>query len=104
MAIRDVVLKGVDAMVQVQRALQVAFWCINGKPHMRPSMSEVVKMLKGEVDINLPVPRPEYLDSSDISGTASSGDDRLSSWSTSGSLSHENAARDELTNSPYSAR
>lgn len=86
-------LKGVDAMVQVQRALQVAFWCINGKPQMRPSMSEVVKMLKGEVDINLPVPRPEYLDSSDITGAASSGDDKFSSWSTSGSVSHKNAGQ-----------
>lgn len=40
------------------RALKVAFWCIQDEVSMRPSMGEVVKMLEGSVDINLP-PMPQ---------------------------------------------
>jgi serine/threonine protein kinase len=69
---------------EVRRALQVAFWCINGSPHMRPAMSEVVQMLQGHVPIDLPVPKPDYfrdftLDVSDES------DYSALHWSTSGS-------------------
>lgn len=40
------------------RALKVAFWCIQDEVSMRPSMGEVVKMLEGSVDINIP-PMPQ---------------------------------------------
>ena len=35
--------------------IKVAFWCAQQRPSERPSMSAVVKMLEGEMDIALPV-------------------------------------------------
>ncbi|KAI8564938.1 hypothetical protein RHMOL_Rhmol03G0222100 [Rhododendron molle] len=43
---------------ELVRALRVAFWCIQDEVSMRPSMGEVVKMLEGSVDINVP-PMPQ---------------------------------------------
>ncbi|XVF50917.1 hypothetical protein PTKIN_Ptkin04bG0142200 [Pterospermum kingtungense] len=43
---------------ELTRALKVAFWCIQDKVFMRPSMGEVVKMLEGSIDINVP-PMPQ---------------------------------------------
>lgn len=40
------------------RALKVALWCIQDEVFMRPSMGEVVKMLEGSIDINMP-PMPQ---------------------------------------------
>ncbi|OWM79609.1 hypothetical protein CDL15_Pgr023021 [Punica granatum] len=40
------------------RALKVAFWCIQDEVFMRPTMGEVVKMLEGSMDINMP-PMPQ---------------------------------------------
>lgn len=47
---------------EVQRALQVALWCINEKLHLRPSMNEVVQMLPSLFPIPLPVQQPAFLD------------------------------------------
>ena len=60
---------------EVKRALQVAYWCINEKPHVRPAMSEVVQMLQGHVAIELPVPQPTFFDTlglRDLEGSQSS--------------------------------
>jgi serine/threonine protein kinase len=84
MDVVDPALTGIVNPEEVRRALQVAFWCINGSPHMRPAMSEVVQMLQGHLPIDLPVPKPDYfryftLDvSDDIDYSALH-------WSTSGS-------------------
>ncbi|OIT38149.1 PREDICTED: G-type lectin S-receptor-like serine/threonine-protein kinase At5g24080 isoform X1 [Nicotiana attenuata] len=43
---------------EVMRALMVAFWCIQDEVSTRPTMGEVVKMLEGSVDINMP-PMPQ---------------------------------------------
>lgn len=43
---------------EVTRALMVAFWCIQDEVSNRPSMGEVVKMLEGSVDMNMP-PMPQ---------------------------------------------
>lgn len=43
---------------ELMRALKVAFWCIQDEVFMRPSMGEVVKMLEGSMDINMP-PMPQ---------------------------------------------
>ncbi|KAK2983613.1 hypothetical protein RJ640_023147 [Escallonia rubra] len=51
-------LEGAVEEEEVMRALKVAFWCIQDEVFMRPSMGEVVKMLEGSVDINLP-PMPQ---------------------------------------------
>ena len=73
----DPALMGIVNCNEVRRALQVAFWCINGNPHMRPGMSDVVQMLQGHVPIVLPVPEPM------IFSAVASGYSTLH-WSTSG--------------------
>jgi serine/threonine protein kinase len=49
-------------MAQVERALQVSFWCIQEQPAQRPSMGKVVQMLEGIMDLERPPP-PKSLDS-----------------------------------------
>ncbi|XP_059298853.1 G-type lectin S-receptor-like serine/threonine-protein kinase At5g24080 isoform X1 [Lycium ferocissimum] len=51
-------LRGVVEEKEVLRALMVAFWCIQDEVSNRPSMGEVVKMLEGSVDMNMP-PMPQ---------------------------------------------
>ncbi|KAH6836208.1 Protein kinase superfamily protein [Perilla frutescens var. hirtella] len=51
-------LEGAVEEDEVVRALKVAFWCIQDELGMRPTMGEVVKMLEGSVDINMP-PMPQ---------------------------------------------
>ncbi|KAK3011681.1 hypothetical protein RJ639_010861 [Escallonia herrerae] len=51
-------LEGAVEEEEVMRALKVAFWCIQDEVFTRPSMGEVVKMLEGSVDVNLP-PMPQ---------------------------------------------
>lgn len=58
----DPLLRGIVDGPEVQRALQVAFWCINEKPDVRPSMAKVVQLLEGTIPIELPIPRPAFLD------------------------------------------
>uniref|UniRef100_A0A0D9W161 Receptor-like serine/threonine-protein kinase n=1 Tax=Leersia perrieri TaxID=77586 RepID=A0A0D9W161_9ORYZ len=62
-AIVDKKLPGEDIdMVQVERALQVSFWCIQEQPSQRPSMGKVVQMLEGIMDLERPPP-PKSSDS-----------------------------------------
>lgn len=51
-------LEGSVKEEELMRALKVAFWCIQDEVVMRPSMGEVVKMLEGSVDTNVP-PMPQ---------------------------------------------
>ncbi|KAH0658451.1 hypothetical protein KY289_027199 [Solanum tuberosum] len=51
-------LRGAVEEKEVTRALMVAFWCIQDEVSNRPSMGEVVKMLEGSVDMNMP-PMPQ---------------------------------------------
>ncbi|KAG8381215.1 hypothetical protein BUALT_Bualt06G0099000 [Buddleja alternifolia] len=51
-------LEGAVEEEELIRALKVAFWCIQDEIVMRPTMGEVVKMLEGSVDINMP-PMPQ---------------------------------------------
>ena len=62
MDVLDPLLTRLANPVEVQRALLVAFWCINDKPHLRPSMVQIIQMLKGHVPIEVPVPRPDFFD------------------------------------------
>ncbi|KAF0909534.1 hypothetical protein E2562_037171 [Oryza meyeriana var. granulata] len=39
----------------VERLYQVAFWCVQQRPEMRPPMGAMVKMLEGEMDVLPPV-------------------------------------------------
>ncbi|KAF5207074.1 Pr5-like receptor kinase [Thalictrum thalictroides] len=47
---------GIDAKdrEQAKKVLMVALWCIQYKPEDRPSMSSVVKILEGEIEIREP--------------------------------------------------
>lgn len=56
--VADKRLEGAVEEEEVVRALKVAFWCIQDEIAMRPTMGEVVKMLEGSVDINMP-PMPQ---------------------------------------------
>ncbi|MCD9643109.1 hypothetical protein HAX54_030262 [Datura stramonium] len=51
-------LRGAVEEKEVMRALMVAFWCIQDEVSNRPSMGEVVKMLEGSTDMNMP-PMPQ---------------------------------------------
>ncbi|KAF8757451.1 hypothetical protein HU200_010972 [Digitaria exilis] len=63
MGIIDRKLIGEDVdMAQVERALQVSFWCIQEQPAQRPSMGKVVQMLEGIMDLERPPP-PKSSDS-----------------------------------------
>lgn len=51
----------VDASFEeVERACKVACWCVQDDENSRPTMGEVIQILEGLVDINLP-PVPRYL-------------------------------------------
>ena len=58
----DPLLGGIVDGKEAERMLQVAFWCINDKPQLRPSMAKVVQLLEGHVPVDLPVARPLFLD------------------------------------------
>ncbi|KAK9060858.1 hypothetical protein SSX86_018038 [Deinandra increscens subsp. villosa] len=58
MKVADRRLEGAAEEEEVLRALKVAFWCIQDEVNMRPSMSEVVMMLEGSVEVNSP-PMPQ---------------------------------------------
>ena len=51
-------LGGVVNEKELARALKVAFWCIQDEVALRPSMGEVVKMLEGSMEMNMP-PMPQ---------------------------------------------
>ncbi|TKV90301.1 hypothetical protein SEVIR_9G019600v4 [Setaria viridis] len=69
----DKKLPGEDIdMAQVERALQVSFWCIQEQPAQRPSMGKVVQMLEGIMDLERPPP-PKSSDSFLSTTTGSTG-------------------------------
>uniref|UniRef100_A0A0D9ZQP6 non-specific serine/threonine protein kinase n=1 Tax=Oryza glumipatula TaxID=40148 RepID=A0A0D9ZQP6_9ORYZ len=50
------------------RAIRVALLCTQGSPHQRPSMSRVVTMLAGDVEVPEVVTRPSYITEWQIKG------------------------------------
>ncbi|KAH9314337.1 hypothetical protein KI387_022964 [Taxus chinensis] len=59
LSIIDEKLGGQINTEQVERAIQVSFWCIQEQPSQRPSMGKVVKMLEGLLPIERPpAPKP----------------------------------------------
>ncbi|CAN4085816.1 unnamed protein product [Withania somnifera] len=51
-------LEGAIEKEEIMRALMVAFWCIQDEVSTRPTMGEVVKMLEGSIDMDMP-PMPQ---------------------------------------------
>ncbi|XP_061342037.1 G-type lectin S-receptor-like serine/threonine-protein kinase At5g24080 [Gastrolobium bilobum] len=51
-------LNGAVDEEELMRALKVAFWCIQDEVFIRPTMGEIVRMLEGSMDINMP-PMPQ---------------------------------------------
>lgn len=55
----NVVDKAIDGGINLQeleRALRIAFWCLQSNERMRPSMGEVVKVLEGTLTVDPPPP------------------------------------------------
>ncbi|KAG8066282.1 hypothetical protein GUJ93_ZPchr0004g38173 [Zizania palustris] len=53
---------------EVLRAIHVALLCTQGSPHQRPSMSRVVAMLTGDVEVAKVVTKPSYISEWQIKG------------------------------------
>ncbi|MED6116188.1 hypothetical protein PIB30_097840 [Stylosanthes scabra] len=51
-------LNGVVDEEELMRTLKVAFWCIQDEVFLRPTMGEVVRMLEGSTNVNMP-PMPQ---------------------------------------------
>jgi len=49
-------VKGGENLEELERALRIAFWCLQSNEHMRPSMGEVVKVLEGTLTVDPPPP------------------------------------------------
>jgi hypothetical protein len=47
--------------VELERACKVACWCVQDSESSRPTMGEVVKILEGLLDVEMP-PVPRYLE------------------------------------------
>ncbi|CAI9100003.1 OLC1v1036917C1 [Oldenlandia corymbosa var. corymbosa] len=56
----DTRLQGTVNSEELERALRIAFWCLQVDERMRPSMGEVVKVLEGTLDIDPPPPLPYH--------------------------------------------
>ncbi|KAG9450339.1 hypothetical protein H6P81_010304 [Aristolochia fimbriata] len=46
--------KGSMELDSVERAIRIAFWCLQDQPFLRPSMPEVVKVLEGSLPVDKP--------------------------------------------------
>lgn len=57
---------------EVLRAIHVALLCTQGSPHQRPSMSRVVSMLTGGIEVAEVVTKPSYITEWQIKGGNSS--------------------------------
>ncbi|CAH9105548.1 unnamed protein product [Cuscuta epithymum] len=51
----DKIIEGVD-FEEMERALRLAFWCLQVNTQRRPSMAEIVKVLEGAFDVDPPPP------------------------------------------------
>lgn len=81
-SIVDERLGGNINMGQVQRAIQVSFWCIQEQSSRRPSMGKVVQMLEGVLPIERP-PAPKSFEGHQSSASVSTNDSRISVLATS---------------------
>ncbi|ERN20456.1 G-type lectin S-receptor-like serine/threonine-protein kinase SD3-1 [Amborella trichopoda] len=50
----DVRMEGTVDWEEVERAISIAFWCLHHQPFLRPSISEVVKVLEGTFSVDSP--------------------------------------------------
>ncbi|CAA7394641.1 unnamed protein product [Spirodela intermedia] len=55
-ALLDPKLKGDANLEELERAARTAFWCIQDDDSSRPSMTQVVKILEGFVEVGMPPP------------------------------------------------
>ncbi|KAG8046148.1 hypothetical protein GUJ93_ZPchr0008g13878 [Zizania palustris] len=61
--VREISSSSAVDMHELERKLcLVGLWCIQMKPHDRPTMSEVIEMLEGDVDALQVPPRPFFCD------------------------------------------
>uniref|UniRef100_A0A0E0PJN7 non-specific serine/threonine protein kinase n=1 Tax=Oryza rufipogon TaxID=4529 RepID=A0A0E0PJN7_ORYRU len=74
------------------RVIRVALLCTQGSPHQRPSMSKVVAMLTGEVEVAEVVTKPSYITEWQLRD----GNRSYVTTSYSGSTTHEFNSKDEI--------
>lgn len=55
-SIADIRMEGNTNLEELERALRIAFWCLQEDERMRPSMGEVVKVLEGALPVDTPPP------------------------------------------------
>lgn len=53
-SVADNRLEGSLNQVELERALRIAFWCLQADERMRPSMQEIVKVLEGTLPVDPP--------------------------------------------------
>lgn len=66
-----------DAIDEVKRVIQVGLLCTQEVPYVRPSMTEVIQLIK-QTDVNLPAPtRPPFTEEEESIDLSSSSSKRL---------------------------
>lgn len=85
-------------MDQVQRVIQVSFWCIQEQSSRRPSMGKVVQMLEGVLPIERP-PAPKSFEGLQSSVSANTSDSRISVLATSTPLTSSSSKRNAFERS-----
>ncbi|KAK4279784.1 hypothetical protein QN277_011505 [Acacia crassicarpa] len=99
MGILDKRLNGQEVdMEQLQRAIQVSFWCIQEHPSQRPTMGRVVQMLEGITEIEKP-PAPKSSIEGSISGTSTNLSSNTSAFSTVAASAPGTASSSSFQNS-----
>ena len=79
---------------EVVRVLRVALLCSQGSPMMRPTMSRVVGMLAGDIELNIVPSKPSYLTDWDFKDITSAFSDQTSSSSKRAHSSHHDNSID----------
>ncbi|XP_057842715.1 probable LRR receptor-like serine/threonine-protein kinase At1g56140 [Cryptomeria japonica] len=77
------ILSSCSSGEEVVRVIHVALLCTQAAPTQRPSMSQVVAMLGGAMEINLPQCRPGYIKDWQLTSTPTRGDGKTWTWSMS---------------------
>lgn len=103
MGILDKRLKDQEVdMDQVQRAIQVSFWCIQEHPSHRPTMGRVVQMLEGITEIEKP-PAPKSSIEGSVGATSTYLSSNASAFSTVAASAPGTASSSSFHNSGVSS-
>ncbi|XP_058091284.1 G-type lectin S-receptor-like serine/threonine-protein kinase At1g34300 [Magnolia sinica] len=88
---------------QLDRVIQVSFWCIQEQPSQRPTMGKVVQMLEGIMTIEKP-PAPKAMEGSLSSTSGSANVSALSTFAASAPAPSSSSSLQALGSSSLSGR